>query len=730
MPTAGAVPARKRLRVSLSAPTIPTADGDNAWDDEETSSSEESRTTGRSRRSAPSSKERRKLREPTTALQRARRTSLPRPASPRQHRRSVPPSTSARPLSVLVNRPQRKDGVAGITQHPAGRRGKILSPLPVNHSVSRTAIMPAKRVHDTNVAMGAPRMTRRTSGSMLTGEQALYDDAARAQKRGRSAQEGSDRLAASRHAREDDVEMEQDASIRPIRRLRSTDSYLEDDDTQANTGRQDQGEEREDAQSLGQDETEGESSQGQFSRAMSFPTLTDDTKWCSDEYCLQNASTSELRRLLRTELVRLYAQATGESPASAATLNKDSLIQGIVNNRFIDGRDGMPSTEEEEMSEGADSPRPYTSHEASPVNELDPRKITKKRGDAKRTMRPQHVPTPPHSDESSSAEETTSARPTGPRRRSQSLSTEHDAESTSRSTTGSRRNSIEPIQHSRSLRPRRSSTTEEDFALETTVPRPTRPGRRALHGRTRSANFEGLADALVEEEEELAQITEEPEDSATPIAHRTRHGRQPSDPASSPRRPGRAAKSKAVARIKSVKGKERSDDDEDDDDDEMEEDGKDTSQDETALAVRGRRRRGASRRVSDVEPPPSDADEESGGEETNEDEAGDGTDEENEVVSHLRGTRAGRKGKVIALRTRVHEDTVEDEEQSEEEEDSRMEDDEDDEGEFRRSTRSGCPAHMSMHRSGRRSRPCDVEDVIATTSGRSCQTVRGAKDCW
>lgn len=348
----------------------------------------------------------------------------------------------------------------------------------------------------------------------------------------------------------------------------------------------------------------------------------------ADDYCLNNASTSELRRLLRSELIRLYIQATNESSTTAAGLNKDQLIQGVVNARAPESHDAEHSTtEEEEMSDGADSPRPYTSHEASPDLDTDPRKGSKKRSEPRRTSRIHTDMLQQSSDSSGSS----------------SISNRN----------GSTRSQIarsEPT--SRQLRPRRSSTHEDDLEATEAPVRGARLTRRLSQTRSRSGT-------VTENSEELGVLIEEPEDFASPIAHRTRHGTQA--PAVSPRsRPRRAAKAKAVARIRTIDGGSDTDDGENEDEDgddamaEFEAGDHHTSDGNDPAGRRGARRNTRSRSAS-IEPSPSDADEESGGEEADEDVD---QSEAEMAVSHLRGPRNNRKGKVIALRVMACEEDL------------------------------------------------------------------------
>ena len=213
---------------------------------------------------------------------------------------------------------------------------------------------------------------------------------------------------------------------------------------------------------------------------------------------------------------------------------------------------------------------------------------------------------------------------------------------------------------------RRSSQTE--------MPPPPLPVNRQ-HRRTRSNVNEKestnnlrlgkrLNHMIQEEEEGLSMFT-------SPVAHRTRGQRPPSntDQSSSsnsaprtiianaygsPARPLRAAKQKAVARIKGKARAEAEDDEEDEDEAEemeLENDGEGdilvlSSDSEGRRGENGRKengsRRSSKRTVKQVETPPSDADEESGGEEE---------EVELEMKSNLRaaGRAGGRHGKVVKL---------------------------------------------------------------------------------
>lgn len=381
-----------------------------------------------------------------------------------------------------------------------------------------------------------------------------------------------------------------------------------------------------------------------------------------DDYCLYQAAPSELRRLLREELVRLYTYATSSSSSAAGTLNKEQLIQGIIDAR-PDGHEEHANSSDDDVSDGSDSPRPYTSHEASPVAETGARKA---KGSKRRGEQRKHVPTPPPSSGSGStsqgendAEEVPVRNLRALRNRSQSLP---DAQrpASDRPRKGRQSNVEAPR---RQLRTRRDSLNEEELAREAHA-RELRNGKKVVRGSPQNTSKSVKFDR-VEEGDEDEEWSDENDHKTSPVAHRTRHGATPPSPVPAPEaRPSRAAKHKAVAKInqsRSYKGKEKAVDEDDEDelvdvpsDEEEEGDGDEKMID----AESGSRTRltkvsassstGRRFKTQQVEPP-SDADEESGAEPDDE-QSENGEESDVEVTSHLRGPKQLRNGKVVALK--------------------------------------------------------------------------------
>jgi hypothetical protein len=265
---------------------------------------------------------------------------------------------------------------------------------------------------------------------------------------------------------------------------------------------------------------------------------------------------------------------------------------------------------------------------------------------------------------------------------------------------------------------------------------------------------------IIQEEEEEGAST-----FTSPVAHRTRGHRPSSNPDESaaaaprtivanaygsPARPLRAAKQKAVARIK---GKGKAEEDEDEDEQMDLEDGVDEEEESEVLVLssdsegvrggqngrrktgEGRRRRSSRTAVKQVETPPSDADEESGGEE--------GADEAVEVRSNLRA--AGKGGKVVKLRNghKSKRDEAEDEEDEPElgeddGEDQDMEADyeeEEEPGEFLFSSPRVCPliSDLSFFRAVVQMKMRSICSTLprrhyfATRKTSSCDYVRNVK---
>lgn len=405
----------------------------------------------------------------------------------------------------------------------------------------------------------------------------------------------------------------------------------------------------------------------------------------SDEYCLYQAAPSELRRLLREELVRLHIHATSSSSSSAAALNKDQLVQGIVDAR--PDHDQHVGSSEDDASDGVDSPRPYTSHEASPVAETGARKA---RGSKRRGEQRKHVPTPPPSSGSGSTSQGDEDGQEAPvrnlralRNRSQSLP---DAQRPpADQPRKGRQSNVEPPR--RQLRTRRDSLNEEELAQEAHA-RELRNGKKAVRGSPQNTAKVVKFDR-VDEGDEDEEWEDEIAHKTSPVAHRTRHGATPSSPVASPEaRPSRAAKNKAVAKLsksRSSKGKERAVDQDDEDElvdlpssDEEEQGDGDEEMMDADVTSRARSTRisasSSSRRRSKAlleETPPSDADEESGAEPDDE-QSENGEESDVEVTSHLRGPKQLRNGKVVALKqkrvTSEEQDGSEDEYEGSEDE--------------------------------------------------------------
>ncbi|GAA5910221.1 uncharacterized protein JCM6883_001117 [Sporobolomyces salmoneus] len=502
------------------------------------------------------------------------------------------------------------------------RTNRPLSPLPVSHYLARGRSSSAKKMpvaaannnkrsRDPSVIPSGIRITRRTSGVIgpPKSETATPDP-----KRKRSSGKLVESDSSSEEEEEGDEEvfaMEKQGQIEGGER-----DEEEEDSTET------EGEEQDATDALGSDSA---------SKLRAWPT-------------------TKLRTLRRPELVDLFLALPSSSTSQPDTVSmtKDSLIAAILSARNPSSSSTVTSeraSSTEEDSADA-SPRPRTSHEPSPEDEIRPRRarrsssnararttVTKKRasdGGARK-----HPLTPPltSGEEDNNKDENAMVE---------------DAEETSRSMG------------------RRNSRTE--------MPPPPLPtaGTTRQHRRTRS-NANELADTsnvirfgkrlshIIQEEEEggLAKFT-------SPVAHRTRGHRPSSHPdqtssaaprtivanaQGSPARPLRAAKQKAVARIK---GKARAEAEEDeqmdlDEDDDGEGDALVSSSSEPEKVgtrkngAPGRRRRSSRNSVKQVETPPSDADEESGGEEEHV--------VEMEARSNLRaGGRGGKHGKVVKLR--------------------------------------------------------------------------------
>lgn len=330
-------------------------------------------------------------------------------------------------------------------------------------------------------------------------------------------------------------------------------------------------------------------------------------------------------------------------------MTKDALISAIVSKRKPpSGSPAERSSSNEDDSADA-SPHPRTSHEPSPEDEVRPRR-SRRSSSGNRAHAPvaknrrsgggsrKHPLTPPLT----SGEEDNSH---GDAAMEDDCEEAADTQATSR-----------PMG-------RRSSQVEMP-----PPPLPTAAGINRQHRRTRSNVNDGDVSNMLRFGKRLNHIIQEEEQGVakftSPVAHRTRGHRPPSrpDPSAprtivanahgSPARPLRAAKQKAVARIK---GKARA---EEEDENEQEDEEMDLEDDDGAVlvlssdseadepGVNSRRRRSSRTAVKQVETPPSDADEESGGDEEEEHEV------EVDIRSNLRAAGRGNKhGKVVKLRS-------------------------------------------------------------------------------
>ncbi|GAA5995946.1 hypothetical protein JCM5350_000244 [Sporobolomyces pararoseus] len=526
--------------------------------------------------------------------------------------RSTDPSSSS---SITQQRPPR------LRQRQ--RNARPLSPLPVNHSLSRYRSSSAKRMalgnnnkrsRDPSVIPSGIRITRRTSGVLGPPNSGT---ATPDPKRKRS----SGKLVESDSSEEEELEGgEEEIEMREV-----GESSLQD------------GDEDDEAEST---ETEGEEPAG-------TDQLGDD-----DASKLREWPAKKLRTLRRSELVDLFLALPSSSTAQFDTgsMTKDAFISSIVSARKPPSASESASSNEDDNADA--SPHPRTSLEPSPEDEIHSRRSrrsstnTRSNGNTKTRRNGgggtrKHPLTPPHT------------------------SGEEDA--MVRSDQGEEAEDVDTKEGTTRRMSRRSSQTE--------MPPPPLPVNRQ-HRRTRSNVNEKestnnlrldkrLNHMIQEEEEGLSKFT-------SPVAHRTRGQRPPSntDQSSSsssaprtiianaygsPARPLRAAKQKAVARIKGKARAEAEDDEEDENDDEameLEEDGEGdvlvlTSDSGGGNGQKGGRKNGGRRRsskttVKQVETPPSDADEESGGEEE---------EVELEMKSNLRaaGRAGGRHGKVVKL---------------------------------------------------------------------------------
>ncbi|KAK4058855.1 hypothetical protein OIO90_000301 [Microbotryomycetes sp. JL221] len=343
-----------------------------------------------------------------------------------------------------------------------------------------------------------------------------------------------------------------------------------------------------------------------------------------DDYCLYEASSRELCSLTRPELTRLYANATGGSVVAASSLSKALLARGILRARkqLHNGKTVSGSDEDDTDS---DSPRPFTSHEASPApsshRQLGRRRI------------------PRTSDQSQSNERADDQQQAAGRTqrhlrtRSQSLTDVFAA------TTLADDPSSKPVSK-RLLRPRRRSSLLEATAeldeqeVEKRLHAVLRDGggRQSPRSRQRRVQLEALEE--IDAEDNGSSMKQK---TFTPIAFRTRRTTTASSPSTSPR-PVRAAKSQATARMHdTVESSESSNS------------GAPISGDvdeaDSVMRDVTPRRMPRTRRATSTATP-SDADDESDDE--SEDEASD-VEDSSCLLAHLRAPRQLRNGKVVPL---------------------------------------------------------------------------------
>ncbi|KAK4703617.1 hypothetical protein P7C70_g2599, partial [Phenoliferia sp. Uapishka_3] len=423
----------------------------------------------------------------------ARRSSLPRRQSPPIHSnpKSSKPSLRAHGKSSSLAPPQTSTSAA---------RQRVLSPLPTNHSVPRVHGMADKRSRETS---GAQKVLRSLPTVSPRGKRKRIAVAQQEEEPESEEMEEDTRLdvpVSEEDEEEDDEEEEEEEEGQMVSSRARVGSRLRSADASGSREA-----EQEDV-SLEEDHEEEEEG---TEEAESDVEMTDE----DDRFHIQEAPPAVLRRLRRDELARLYALSSDTPLSSQAHLHKEPLITAI-----LDARAFVPAQEDEaEQDSGVDSPRPFTSHEASPEVESRHKlpKGAKKRSDRRATRR--HIPTPPPSDKGSSESESSSAeddqaivQKPGPKGRSQSLP-------------------------SFATRPVRSSHPDSTMR---NGPR-TRRGAAASNRVVRLRSGKSIVTAAAR---------------PSPIAHRTRHG-APSHSPPAKSRPSRVAKSKAVARLVKGKGK-------------------------------------------------------------------------------------------------------------------------------------------------------------------------------
>ncbi|GAA6004675.1 hypothetical protein JCM10207_000976 [Rhodosporidiobolus poonsookiae] len=612
----------------------------------------------------------------------------------------------------------KEDEHAAITQHPARRRGKVLSPLPVNHTAPRTRtaskdkgkgkereIEPAQPNRARSVSQPV-RVTRRTSGSLpepSTSTSIATFEGARSRRKVPLVESDEEReVEQEEEEEEEDEEMDGDRTIREGDFLGLDEDVDEDDLSEEGDAADAETDDTEwtDASTQDQEEEDGQDEDGV-------------------EEKLRSWSAPQLRRLTLAELTELHLVAIQDADPPTT---RDELARAIVAARqesrpisrsSRSSRSSLASVSEEDGSEGDDSPRPVTSREGSD----EPSSRRRSTGNAARkTTRKKVVlnrksgsrdqpPTPPHtSDEGDNDGEDEPGAATEPEEATDQ-SDAPPAASSQRMTRRASQIEMPPPPLPAIRRHTRARSSISNIALPPIEGSPIAPAP------IRTAKIGGSPKARNRFLEAVEAAEASPMVFTSPIAHRTRGQDRPAAndlPTTAPfsPRPDRASKRKAVARLgKNDKGKNRatSDDDEDMELD-AEEDGDivlsdgsdsdaggdfwqgDSSVEFIAPNGAGKREKGASRlrksalpagrrrsarTAKQVETPPSDADEESGGEAERElppDAAEeDGSDleiEEETTTSHLRREREREREKVVKLQTtrrRVVPDDEEDE---------------------------------------------------------------------
>ncbi|GAA5885234.1 hypothetical protein JCM6882_009531 [Rhodosporidiobolus microsporus] len=524
---------------------------------------------------------------------------------------------SSRPRAASTRRGGGKeDDHLAVTQHPApGRRrsSKVLSPLPVNHTVPRNTrngngngkgkerevedvdeARPAKRPR-APPAPPAMRVTRRMSGGNLDTSSASSNRNSRNSRRDERDEDDDAMIE------EDEDEAMEEEEAEQIEDEEAEDEYDEGEPTSVRRGRRPSQDEATDA-------GESADAEGGEEEWEDEATPEQEELDAAIEAQLSTWPESQLRTLKNAELVELYLTAV---PEGSAPTTKDALVRGIVDARNAEPSDsGLTSVSEDGDADSDASPLPMTFREGSPEQSSRRRsgggpasrnasggKVIRKRVvlNRKSGVRDQQ-PTPPHTsdegdndgeDDDGNATEVEQARP------------EEEEEPAASSTRMTRRASqIEmpppplPAIRRGHVRTRSNATTSLSSVTEASpVAGPAKQGGspKARH----RVQFDGPAPGAAA----LLAIAETRPFGSTPVAHRTRGHDRPSSqpgagglpPPSNPPRPLRAAKRKAVEKLaKNDKGKGRatSSDEEDDEDEEMDFEGEGDEDGDDVLDLR------------------------------------------------------------------------------------------------------------------------------------------------